>query len=287
VYQTIALVGAICFAVAAVLQQKGTLDVPAGEDDPHFLVQAIRQPVWLAGAGLLVAGWILQALALNRGPLMVVQAIIALNLVIALPFGIWITQQVVHGREWIGAAATVAGIVVFLSVGTPSEGTDTVSAPRWWISGLIVVAAVVGLAKLGYQRKGPAKAALLGAAAGVAYAFQASVTKVFVGVISGGISAILHSWSTYVLIASALVGGVLQQTSLKTGVLAPAMSSCSAITLFGSIILGAVVFGERLAHGGGKFVPAIVGLVVALGGIVMLAGSNGVMAGPESSAAPT
>ncbi len=286
-YQTIALAGAICFAVAAVFQQKGTLDVPAGENDPHFLLQAVKQPIWLAGAGLLVAGWVLQALALDRGPLMVVQAITALNLVIALPFGIWITHQVVRRREWVGAAATVAGIIVFLSVGAPSKGTNTVSSARWWITGLLVLAAVVALAKLGYQKSGPAKAALLGAAAGVAYAFQASVTKVFVGVISGGLSAILHSWSTYVLIASALIGGVLQQTSLKTGVLAPAMSSCSAMTLFGSIILGAVVFGETLAHGGGKFAPAIVGLIVALGGIVMLAGSNAARPGTESAAAPT
>ena len=100
------------------------------------------------------------------------------------------------------------------------------------------------------------------------------MTKEFTGVISGGIDAVLHSWSTYVLIVSALIGGVLQQTALKSGILAPAISATSALTLSGSVVLGAIVFEERLDHGGGKLAPAVNGLVVALCGIVVLAGSR-------------
>ena len=272
-YQSLALLGAVCFAVAAVLQQKGTLEAPAAENDPRFLIQILKKPVWLAGVGLLVAGWVLQAMALDRGPLMVVQAITSLSLVIALPFGIWITNQVVRRREWLGAGATVLGIVVFLSVGAPSEGTSSASATTWWVTGLIALAIVVVLAMVGYRQSGPVRAALIGSAAGMAFAFQATVTKDFVGVISGGLDAVLHSWSTYVLIVSAVIGGVLQQTALKSGILAPAMSSTSAVTLFGSIIFGAAIYNETLSHGNGGLVPAILGLLLALGGIVVLAGS--------------
>jgi len=288
VYQLIAFLGATCFGVAAVLQQKGTLEAPASENDPHFLLQAIKKPVWLAGALLLVSGWVLQAVALDKGPLMSVQAITSLSLVIALPFGIWLTDQVVGWREWLGAGATVAGIVVFLTVGSPSAGVKNPSSTVWWVTGIIVVIVVVSLGWFGFRHSGALKAALLGCAAGVAFAFQASVTKAFVAVISGGISAILHSWTTYVLILSALMGGALQQVSLKTGVLAPAMSSASAVTLFGSILFGAVIYQERLVHGGGNLAPAIIGLVVALGGIVLLAGSHappGVQAGSTPSTA--
>ncbi len=272
--QFIALLAAVSFALAAVLQQKGTLESSAGENDPRFLVEMLSKPVWLAGAGFLVLGWVLQVAALDRGSLMTVQAIISLNLVIALPFGTWLTDQLVRRREWAGAAATVVGIVVFLSVGSPSAGTTSVDATTWWVTGLVVLALVAVLALSGSRRRGAPKAALIGAAAGVAYAFQACVTKTFTGVVSGGIDAVLHSWSTYVLIASALIGGVLQQTAFKSGVLAPAISATSAVTLFGSVVLGAVVFDERLAHGDGKLAPAVVGLVVALGGIVVLAGSK-------------
>jgi len=273
VYQTIALLGAIAFALAAVLQQKGTLEAPAAENDPHFLLQILRKPVWLAGAGLLVVGWVLQAVALDKGPLMVVQGITSLSLVIALPFGIWLTNQLVRRREWLGAAATVVGIVEFLSVGAPASGTSQPSSTVWWVTGIAVTALVLGMARFGYRRSGAVKAALLGSAAGTAFAFQAAVTKVFVTVVSGGLSAILHSWSTYALIVSALLGGVLQQTALKSGILAPAMASTSAVTLFGSVLLGAVVFGETLPQGSGRSFAAVIGLVVALGGIAVLAGS--------------
>jgi multidrug transporter EmrE-like cation transporter len=98
------------------------------------------------------------------------------------------------------------------------------------------------------------------------------VTKVFVTTVGHGLSEVLSNWTIYVLIASALVGFVLQQSALKTGVLAPAMASSNAVTLFGSLAFGSSVFGESLSSGGARPTPAVVGLGVALVGIVLLAG---------------
>jgi hypothetical protein len=73
------------------------------------------------------------------------------------------------------------------------------------------------------------------------------------------------------LVISAVVGFVLQQGSLKTGVLAPAMASSNAVTLFASVVLGVVVFGEKLAgSGGGHIASAAIGLGVAIVGIILL-----------------
>lgn len=83
--------------------------------------------------------------------------------------------------------------------------------------------------------------------------------------------ALLADWSVYVLIASAVTGFVLQQSALKAGVLAPAMASSNAVTLFAGVILGAAVYGERLSHGGGHVAPAIIGLALAVAGVVLLA----------------
>jgi hypothetical protein len=70
------------------------------------------------------------------------------------------------------------------------------------------------------------------------------------------------------------VGFVLQQSALRTDVLAPAMASSNALTLFASVIFGLTVFGESLSHGHGRLVPAIIGLAFALIGIVLLAGAK-------------
>ena len=119
--------------------------------------------------------------------------------------------------------------------------------------------------------KGASKALLFGSAAGLGYGLQAAVTKTFVGELGHGALSLLADWSVYVLVISAVIGFVLQQGALKTGVLAPAMASSNAVTLFSSVTLGIIVYGERLsASGGGHVASAAVGLVVAIVGIMLL-----------------
>ena len=91
---------------------------------------------------------------------------------------------------------------------------------------------------VGRRFTGASKALVFGAAAGLGYGLQAAVTKTFVTELGGGVLALLSSWSVYVLILSAVSGFALQQSALKTGVLAPAMASSNSVTLFSSVILG-------------------------------------------------
>jgi hypothetical protein len=99
-----------------------------------------------------------------------------------------------------------------------------------------------------------------------------------VTLVGSGIATYLTSWTIYVLIASALFGFVLQRSALKTDVLAPAMASSNAVTLFMSVGLGITVFDETL-HSGGRRLPAILGLLIALLGVGRLAGAQPPAAG--------
>jgi drug/metabolite transporter (DMT)-like permease len=270
----LALVAALAFALGTVLQQKGTLEAPAGEGDPRFLTQILRRPVWLAGGACQASGWVLQAVALDRGSLIVVQSLTAMSLVIALPLGARITNQQITPRVWTGAAAMVAGIVLFLSVGSPQGGTSSPSAQAWWTAGLICAGIMVSLGIIGRRYEGARRALMFGAAAGVGYALQASVTKEFVTIVGHGLSAVLSSWTIYVLIASAGAGFVFQQSALRTGVLAPAMASSNAVTLVASVVLGVTTFGESLRGGDGRLLPACIGLAVTVAGIGLLAAAG-------------
>ena len=280
----LAILAAFLFAIGTVLQQKGTLSTEAAEDDPRFLVQILRRPVWLAGAALMATGWVVQAMALDRGSLVVVQSLVALSLVIALPLGALLTDQHIGRREVLGAGLTLAGIIFFVSAGQPQGGNQHPSASEWWAAVLVIYALVVALVFVGARFSGAAKALTYGAAAGLGYGLQAAVTKTFVTEIGSGIASLLTSWSVYVLILSALTGFALQQSSLKTGVLAPAMASANSVTLFTSVILGLTVYDEMLSKSGaGHTSSAFVGLAIALVGVALLAGS----AAPESSPKPT
>ena len=247
-------------------------------------MQILRRPVWLAGAALMATGWVVQAMALDRGSLVVVQSLVALSLVIALPLGALLTDQHIGRREVLGAGLTLAGIIFFVSAGQPQGGNQHPSASEWWAAVLVIYALVVALVFVGARFSGAAKALTYGAAAGLGYGLQAAVTKTFVTEIGSGIASLLTSWSVYVLILSALTGFALQQSSLKTGVLAPAMASANSVTLFTSVILGLTVYDEMLSKSGaGHTSSAFVGLAIALVGVALLAGS----AAPESSPKPT
>jgi hypothetical protein len=115
---------------------------------------------------------------------------------------------------------------------------------------------------------------LLGSAAGVLFALQAAVTKVFMTQLGHGVTAVLGNWTTYSLIVSAIAGFVIQQSALRTEVLAPALASSNAVTLFASVVFGLTVFGETLSDGNGRLAPTIIGLILALAGIVLLAGTK-------------
>jgi drug/metabolite transporter (DMT)-like permease len=272
--EALALCAAVAFAFGSVLQQRGTLETEAAEDDPRFILQSLRQPMWLFGAGSQAVGWVLQATALDRASLVVVQSISALSLVIALPLGVRLTQQRIGRRELTGATLTLVGILFFLSAGQPQGGSSHPSAAKWWVAGLVTLVLVLVLASVGRRFEGAAKALTFGSAAGLGLGLQAAVTKTFVTEVGNGVVALLTTWSTYVLIVSAVVGLVLLQSALKTGVLAPAMASSNSVTLFSSVILGITVYGERLSGPGGAHTGStFVGLAVAIAGIALLAGA--------------
>jgi len=208
----LALLAAFAFALGTVLQQRGTLQTSAAEGDPRFLAEIIRKPVWLLGGSLQICGWVLQAAALERGSLALVQSLCALSLVFALPLGVRLTGQRVGRRSIIGACATLIGIVSFVAVGQPQGGTTQPESGAWWTSVLIIVSLMLLLAWLANRHRGSVAAALFATAAGLSYAFQAAVTKVFMTQIGYGLGVILSSWTTYALILSALAGFALQQS---------------------------------------------------------------------------
>ena len=218
-----------------------------------------------------ICGWVLQAAALERGSLALVQSLCALSLVFALPLGVRLTGQQVGRRSIIGACITLIGIVSFVAVGQPQDGTSQQEATAWWSSGLIIVALMLLLAWLANRRRGAMAAALFATAAGLSYAFQAAVTKVFMTQLGYGLGAILSSWTTYALILSALAGFALQQSALKTGLLAPAMAACNASTLTMSVSLGITLFEESISNGQDRLLPAFIGLALAVLGVVLLA----------------
>lgn len=268
----LALLAAVVFGVGTVLQQKGALHTTAALTDPRFYGQILKQPVWLLGIACNGVGALLQLAALNQGPLVVVQPILTLSLVVALPVGHWLTGQALGKRELGGAAAVVAGIVVFLVLGQPDGGIDDPAIASWVVGGTVTMVVALGFV-LGSRGRPPAVVAgLLGAAAGTTFALSSALAKLFTTYLGDGATALLAEWSTYALVVVAVIGLGFQQASLKVGVLPPAMATVNVANLIASVVLGVSIFSETLSHGDGALVFALLGLGVTILGVLDLMG---------------
>lgn len=265
-----ALVSASFGGLGVVLQQKGTLSAPPASS-AGFVGSIIRKPVWLAGGAAQLGCWLAQGAALSRGPLSEVQPIISLQIVIALPLGVWLTNQRVGRREYLGAGLVVGGVAVFVLATNPASGRADAPAGVWLAAtGVIAVLTVAGTMAGARMRPGT-RAALYGAAAGVLFGYQAAVMNAFVDVVPDGVGAILSSWTTYALIASALGGFYLLQTALQAGVLAPAIATSSAASPVTSVVLGRVIFLETPQRTTGGKIASAVSAALILAGLVLLA----------------
>jgi drug/metabolite transporter (DMT)-like permease len=269
---TLALLAAIVFAFGTVLQQKGALETTAGLTDPRFYVQILQQPVWLLGIACNGIGALLQLAALNKGPLVVVQPILTLSLVVALPVGHWLTGQALGRRELIGACAVIAGIVVFLKFGQPDGGIDDPAILSWVIGGSVAMLVALGFLFAARKQSPAVTAGLLGAAAGTTFALSSALAKLFTTYLGDGVAALLAEWSTYALVIIAVIGLGFQQASLKVGVLPPAMATVNVANLVTSVVLGVGIFSETLHHGHGRLAFALLGLVITVLGVLDLMG---------------
>src|SRR5579862_6962248 len=141
----LALVAAGIFALSTVLQQRGGLRTPPlSFRHPSSFARLGGQITWLIGMALLIPGWLLQAMALDRGRVAVIQPIFTMTIVFVLPLGWWLTAQVVTVKQVLEAGVVVLGLSFFIVFGDPAGGRN--NAPNWeWLAAIAVIAVVCGV----------------------------------------------------------------------------------------------------------------------------------------------
>ena len=89
-----------------------------------------------------------------------------------------------------------------------------------------------------------------------------------------GLSIFTH-WHLYGLIAVGYVALTLSQLSLQTGVLATAIAACMAADPIASVVLGTTIMQESLDTSAVSIAVAVLALLAASGGLVVLARTQG------------
>src|SRR5262250_1164151 len=109
-----ALTAALANAMNVLTQHKASISAPRRVKGWRLALYLPRQPLWLLGVAAAVASFVFQALALNNGPLSVVQPLLITELVFVLVLRrVWIHQDVARAA-WVSVGAVCVTLAVFL-----------------------------------------------------------------------------------------------------------------------------------------------------------------------------
>ena len=251
----LAVAASICTATASVCQRIGARNTETAGFDAWLLLRLARQPVWLLGVLSMIGGFVLQLVALRYGALALVQPILALELLFV--FGYMAVAGAgrvkVRRRDWLAAAAMSAGIGLFLRLASPSGGRLHAPGSSWLLAGLVTSAVVLGAiaASLGNRPDASPsrRAAVLGAATGIAWGFVAAVIKELSSHLDDGLGAIFSSWSVYVLLAAGAATMLLASHALAAGPLAASQPGFTILDPLSAGLLGVFLFSEHVRTG--------------------------------------
>ena len=273
----LALLAAVCFALAATLWQKAALTMSGvSVRHPRSLVVLLTRWVWLLGLAAQIVGVALQAAALDRGRVSIIQPLLVTTVIWALPLGYFLTHQTVGRREMLGAAIIVVGLGLFASFGDPASGVDNAPGADWVSSIVVIVAACVALLLFANRGSLSMRAALLGTIAGMLYGLSATLMKPVVeNLHTEGLGSVMAGWQFWVWAAAGIIGFLFQQLSLSTGRLVPSVATVSVANPVVSVLLGALVLQETLDRNPPwHAVVAVAALCVALLGAVVISSAR-------------
>lgn len=273
-----ALLAAVMFAFAAVMQQESTLTVPSDRSlSPHLLLDLLKRPKWVLGGLSMVGGFGLQAVGLAFGPVALVQPIVVLELAFAIPFGILRRHRHAGIREWAGILAVMAGIAIFLLSADPGGGVQNPPTTQWIESlvpvGLVAAACVA----VGSTRHGPTRAMFLGSAAGLAFGVLSVLTKAVTHLLSTDALRAFYTWQVYVTIGVGIVALTVSQSAYQAGPLAYSMPFVGVLEPLVAVVIGDVVLGEAVQLTAGEFALELAAAAVACLGIILLTTSRTVL----------
>ena len=188
----LALLAAVFLAVGIVVRQRATLDVPAELGvSPVMFKTLIRRPLWWAGTGSAVAGFVFQALALINGSLLLVQPILVSALLFALPLSARMAHRRVTRGEWGWALLLTAALAVFVVLAKANPGDYEASLSTSAVVAVVCTAAVSACVLVATRIVGWARAVLLAVAVGVLFGVVAVLTKLVMHVLTHeGVAAV-------------------------------------------------------------------------------------------------
>jgi drug/metabolite transporter (DMT)-like permease len=270
------LVAAVLLGIGFVLQQYAARQEPECRFlSLRIITDLLRKPRWLAGIGCMVAGQLLSAWSIGHLELTLVEPLLTTYLLFALVLAVPMAKQAVKWREVGGALVLCAGVTLLsLSRSTKPIGLSFGSFSNWPAAAVIAGIAFVAV-QLGRGRSDKSRATLTGLGAGLVFGIQDALTRQTLEILQGhSFTVLFGAWAPYCLLATGIVGLWLMQNAFSAGPLHSSLPTIAAGEPVAGIVLGIVVFGDRIQVSAGQLAIEAGGIAALIVGVVMVARST-------------
>ena len=266
---TLALLSALAFGGGVAFEARAAVEVPvehAGR--PSLLLRLAHRPLWLIGLLANIAGFGLQAAALHRGSLVVVQPLLTTSLLFTLLIiAVW-TRSALTRSQWSAILLVVFGLAIFLGVSSPDgSSAATADAKSWLLCTVAVVTILIATVTAGLRASGTSRAALLAIAAGTSDAYMATLAKAFSRSLDHGIWAVFRTWTPYAVVAGGVTALVFISTAYQAGRPTVTLPIITVLDPIVAAMIGLTLYNEHLRFGGMRgpaIVLAVAGMVTGL-----------------------
>lgn len=272
-----ALVAAAANAGAAMLEAMATRRAT-------HAAGVVTSPLYLGGLLLDILGWVLTVLALRYMPIVAVQAIVSGQVAITVVASHWVFDTPLRRVDLLAAAANVVGLGLLVGSAQTEELPHAgVGATIALLVVLVVLAAVGTVAALRSRRS-----VFIAFLAGLAFGGTAVAVRLvdLDGPVGEVAQTVIRDPVAWALLGYAGLGLGLYTVALARGAVGPVVAVLAVTETLAPGLLGLVLLGDGIRSGWA--VPFVVGLVLALGGVVVLARSpaQASLAGDDGVARP-
>ena len=272
------LVAAVLLGIGFVLQQYAARQEPECRFlSPRILTDLLRKPRWLVGIACMVAGQLLAAWSLGHLELTLVEPLLTTYLLFALILAVPMSKQAMTWTEVAGALILCAGVTLLsLSRSAKPIGLSFGSFSHWPAAAIIAGVAFLAVHdRAEVQRPGPRHPDRPGGGPGLRHPGRADQADP--GDLAGAghpVTVLLTTWPPYCLLATGIVGLWLMQNAFSAGPLHSSLPTIAAGEPVAGIVLGIVVFGDRIQISPGMLAIEAGGIAALIVGVVLVARSS-------------
>jgi drug/metabolite transporter (DMT)-like permease len=266
------LLAALLIGTGFVLQQNAAQDEP----DSKFLTlrlitDLLRQPRWLAGIGCMVGGQVIAAWSIGTLSLAFVEPLLTTNLVFALVLAVPIAKATLRFWEIFGAVVLCTGVALLSAARSAQPIGLSFGSIDHWPAAAVIAGIAFACVHAGRRHPGRLRAMLTGTAAGLVFGIQDALTRQTLEILnSDGVGAVFTTWAPYALVGAGATGIWLMQSAFNSGPLTLSLPAISAGEPLVGILLGVLVFGDRIQVSPGELALQACGIVALIAGVILV-----------------